>query len=580
MPTLDTDVLVVGAGPAGLTAAALLAGYGTDAITISKYPGPANSPRAHYTNQRAMEVFRDLGIEDQVRDVAVPGELMASTVWATSFAGRELARLMSWGTGVARKSDYEAASPCAVCNIPQHILEPVLLEAGRNRGADIRFSAELTGIEQTPEAVHALVRDRGTGTEYTIRARYAIGADGARSTVAGQAGFGFDGEAGLAHRATVWLEADLTRYAAHRPGILYFICQPGDYSPAGYSVFVCVRPWTEWAMLLSYDPAEGESVLSVPAVTARAASLIGDDTVGIRVKSVSRWQVNHMLARDYRRGRIFLAGDAAHRHPPGNGLGSNTAVQDAYNLAWKLAHVLRGQAGDALLDSYHAERRPVGKQVVDRALNSTMNQPTLPRMLGFRPGQSADDGWRSVGELFADSEAGRRRRDALQAAVDRQHYQFNAHGVELGQRYQSAAIVADGTPFPDYDRDPELYYQPTAHPGARLPHAWLEHRGQRVSTLDLAGRGRFTVLAGIGGRTWLDAAAKVAAELGVGIAGRQAGRGCDYDDVLGEWTRARETGDHGCLIVRPDHHIAWRSDDLPADPADVLRQVFTQILAR
>jgi 2,4-dichlorophenol 6-monooxygenase len=377
----------------------------------------------------------------------------------------------------------------------------------------------------------------------------------------------------------VWLEADLTRYTAHRPGILYFMHQPGNYSPVGSGLFVCVRPWTEWNMLMYY-PAGGESALSEPAVTARIASLIGDDTVGIRIKSVSRWQINHLIARDYRRGRIFLAGDAAHRHPPGNGLGSNTAVQDAYNLAWKLSHVLRGQAGDALLDSYHSERQPVGRQVIDRALKTTMDAPAVPEAFGFQPGQSADDGWRSIEELFGDGEAGRRRRDALQAVLDLQNYQLNAHGVELGQRYQSAAIVRDGTPFPGHTRDPELYYQPTTHPGAHLPHVWLEHRGQRVSTLDLAGRGRFTVLTGIGGGAWLDAAGKITAELGVEIVGRQAGRGCDYDDVLGEWTRARETGDHGCLLVRPDNHIAWRSTDLPADPAAALRQALTQILAR
>ncbi|MGH3517689.1 MAG: FAD-dependent monooxygenase [Haloechinothrix sp.] len=578
MSRIDTDVLVVGAGPAGLTAATLLAEYGVDAIAITKHAGTANSPRAHITNQRTMEVFRDLGIEEQVKDVAVPNELMGNNVWATSFAGRELARLMTWGSGVTRKADYEAASPSAMCNIPQHILEPVILRAGQQRGADIRFSAELITLEQSEESVRAFVRERITGREYEIRARYAIGADGGRSTVAQQAGFEFDGESGLGWAANVWLEADLTKYTAHRPGTLYWICQPGNDYWVGSGTFICVKPWTEWVMLFMYDPNEGEPDLSEDAVRSRASTIIGDPDVGVRIKSVSKWQINHMVARAYRRGRVFLAGDAAHRHPPANGLGTNTSVQDSFNLAWKLAHVLRGQAGDALLDSYDAERRPVGREVVDRAMLSVQDMLPISQAFGFRPGQSAEGGWQSLDELFGDSERGRKRRDELDSAVALQNYQFNAHGVELGQRYTSRAIVDDGTEFPDYTRDTELYYQPTTRPGAHLPHAWLQHEDRQVSTVDITGRGRFTLLTGIGGQAWLDATEKLGAELGIEIVGRQVGYRCEYDDVLGDWSRQREMSDGGCLLVRPDRHIAWRSHDMVADPPGALREVLDQVL--
>jgi 2,4-dichlorophenol 6-monooxygenase len=579
MPTFDTDVLVIGAGPAGLTAAALLAEHGTNAITVTKYPGTAHSPRAHITNQRTMEVFRDLGMEDDVREVAVPNELMGNNVWATGFAGRELARLMSWGSGVARRADYEAASPTAMCNIPQHILEPLILRAGQQRDADIRFSTELITITQTPDAVHATVRDTTSGDEYDIRARYAIGADGGRSTVAQQTGFAFDGESGLGHAANVWFEADLTRYTAHRPGTLYWMSQPGNDYWVGSGTFICVKPWTEWVMLFMYDPDEGEPDLSDAAVTARAAQLIGDPDIDIRIKSVSKWQINHMIARTYRSGRIFLAGDAAHRHPPANGLGTNTSIQDVYNLAWKLSWVLRGHAGEALLDTYDTERQPVGKQVVDRAMKSVQDMLPISQAFGFRPGQSAEEGWRGLDRLLSDTEAGRQSRTSLRQAVSLQNYQFNAHGVELGQRYSSTAIVPDGTPPPPYDRDPELYYHRTTRPGARLPHIWLQKDNQQLSTLDLAGHGRFTVLTGIGGQAWLDAAEKIGVELGIEIVGRLLGPGCDYADILGDWDRTKEISDRGCLIVRPDHHIAWRSDDLPADPADAVRRVFAQVLA-
>lgn len=578
MSVFDTDVLVVGAGPAGLTATALLADYGIDAVTITKYASTANSPRAHITNQRTMEVFRDLGFEDRVREVAVPNELMGNNVWATSFAGRELARLMTWGSGVGRKAEYEAASPSAMCNIPQHILEPVILEAAEKRGADIRFSTELIGIRQDADSVHALVRERDTGTEHEIRARYAIGADGGRSTVAEQLGFEFDGESALGCAANVWLEADLTRYTEHRPGTLYWMCQPGTDYWVGSGTFICVRPWTEWVMLFMYDPSEGEPDLSEEAVRDRARTLIGDPSVDIRIKAVSEWQINHLVSRRYRDGRVFLAGDAAHRHPPANGLGTNTSIQDSYNLAWKLALVLRGGAGEGLLDTYHEERQPVGKQVVDRAMKSVHDMRPISEALGFSAGQSSADGWRSLDELFSDTRTGRTRRDELRSAVELQNYQFNAHGVELGQRYSSSAIITESR-APDRERDAELHYQPTTVPGAYLPHVWLQHGDQRLSTLDIVGRGRFTLLTGIGGRPWMDAAEKIAAELGIEVSARQLGLRCEYDDVLGEWTRLREIDDAGCLLVRPDRHVAWRSADSVADPVSALRQALTRTLA-
>jgi 2,4-dichlorophenol 6-monooxygenase len=339
-----------------------------------------------------------------------------------------------------------------------------------------------------------------------------------------------------------------------------------------------VAPWSEWVLLFMYDPDEGEPDLSETAVAERAHTVIGDPDVEVRIKAVSQWEINHQVAHRYRHGRVFLAGDAAHRHPPANGLGTNTSIQDSYNLAWKLAAVLSGQAGEELLDTYHAERQPVGRQVVDRAMHSVEDMLPISQALGFRPGQSAAEGWASLDELAADTEAGRARRQALAEAVELQNYQFNAHGVELGQRYDSGAVVDDGTAYPPYTRDPELYYQPTTHPGARLPHACLQHGTQAVSTLDVAGQGRFALLTGIGGRPWIDAAAKVAAEYGLELAAHAVGYQCEFEDVLGDWAAVREVDENGCLLVRPDQHIAWRSHTLTAHPVEELRRVMQQLL--
>jgi 2,4-dichlorophenol 6-monooxygenase len=521
MDTFTTDVLIVGAGPAGLTAAALLATYGTSALTVSRYSGTANSPRAHITNQGSMEVFRDLGIEDRVRAAAVPNEFMGNNVWATSFAGTEIARLKTWGSGTLRHADYQVASPTEMCNIPQHVLEPILLQAAREFGAEIRFNTEAVSISQTDDRVETIVRERTTGAEYRVISKYLIGADGGRSTVAQQMEFPMRGEMGLGAAMNIWLEADLTQYTAHRPGTLYWMAQPGNDYWVGSGTWICVKPWTEWVLLCMYDPSEGEPDTSEAAVIERARTTIGDDSVDIRIKAVSKWQINHVIAETFSRGRVFLAGDAAHRHPPANGLGTNTSVQDSFNLAWKLAAVLRGEAGAELLDSYTQERQPVGERVVDRAMQSVRDMLPISQALGFEPGQSAAEGQRMLDELFSDTERGAQRRAALDDAVELQNYQFNAHGVELGQRYSSSAVIDDHTAYPPATRDPELYHQPTSHPGARLPHAWVQWGTESVSTLDLTGHGMMTLIVGEGGARWREAADAVGRKLGITVPVRQ-----------------------------------------------------------
>jgi 2,4-dichlorophenol 6-monooxygenase len=504
-------------------------------------------------------------------------------VWATSLAGRELARLQTWGTSPARAADYRAASPSPMCNCPQHVLGPVLREAIEEAGVgEIRFRHELVALEQDGEGVTATVRDRDAERDLTVRAQYVVGADGGRSRVVELAGLPLEGEHGLAQAANVWFEADLTRFCAHRPGVLYWNASPGKDYWVGAGTFICVKPWTEWVMLFMFDPAvETVDPDDTDALRARVHKVIGDDSVDVEVKALSFWTINHVLAERYAEGRVLCMGDAVHRHPPANGLGLNTSMADGFNLAWKLAYVLDGRADASLLDTYDAERRPVGRITVDRAMKSVGEMAAIPAALGFRPDQSEEEGWASLERLWQEGPEGDAVRAAFREAIELTNYQYNAHGVELGYVYREGAVVSDGRAEPPHERDPELFYRPTTTPGARVPHAWLDDGAARVSTLDLCGHGRFALLTGIGGAAWAGAAAAAAAEAGVEIAVFEIGTADGLVDAYGDWERLRDTQPSGCVLVRPDQHVAWRAQacteealaELPGVLARVLRRV-------
>ncbi|MGW6425064.1 FAD-dependent monooxygenase [Nocardia sp. NPDC055053] len=580
MRSVKTDVLVVGAGPAGLTASAFLAKYGVDAITLSRHPGTAPQPRATIMNQRTVEVLRDLGIEQEIDRIGVRLADQSHSVYATSFVGAEILRYRAYGAA-DRATDYQLASPSANYNVGQHYLEPLVLTAARQHGADVRFNHELVSLVQAENDVVARVRERESGEEYEVRAMYVVGADGGRSRVAEQVGAEFEGEASLLHMVSAWLEVDLTEHTAYRPCHIYTLLQPGGDSWVGSGSFLNVRPWNEWVLSRQYDGSLGDPDRSDEAVIAAARSLIGDPDIPVKVKGTGLWQVNNMVAKQYGYGRVFLVGDAAHRHPPAGGLGSNTSVQDAFNLAWKLAFVLSGRAGIELLDSYHDERQPVGKHMVTRTMENLGYMAAVGKTLGLVQGQSSAEGWAALKEISCNTEAGVKRREDLAQAIELQHYRSSAHGTDIGHRYtESCGIVDDGTPFPEPLRDPELFYQPTTHPGAYLPHAWLERDRERMSTLDLAGHGRFSLIIGIGGEQWVQAAHSVEEELGIELPVFAVGYHCEYDDVLGDWAKVREIDDHGALLIRPDRHIAWRSATCPEAPIDSLLDAVRQALAR
>src|SRR4051795_12884485 len=452
---IETDVLIVGSGPAGSSSALCLSTYGIANMVITKYRWTANTPRAHITNQRAVEIMRDMGLEGEIKAKGTPQPLMGDTVFCTSLAGDELARLHTWGTHPARLADYTLASPCIHYDLPQDIFEPIILGAAATRGSRVRFDTEYLSHVQDADGVTVHVRDRISGHEYEIRCRYLVGADGGRSKIAQDLGLPMEGQMDWAGSMNIVFHADLSRYVEHRPSVLYWVLQPGsDIGGIGMGLVRMVRPWDEWLIVWGYDINQPPPEVDDEAATRIVHDLVGDRSVEVTIRSTSLWGNNKMYATRYRAGRVFCMGDAVHRHPPSNGLGSNTSIQDAYNLAWKLAYVLRGTAGEALLDSYDAERSPIGKQIVLRANKSIEEFGPIFAALGVDGGDP---------ELMQQHIAARAdntpqaagQREALRKALELKDYEFNAHGVEMGHRYASGAVVPDGTPEPEYTRDPE-----------------------------------------------------------------------------------------------------------------------------
>ena len=287
-----------------------------------------------------------------------------------------------------------------------------------------------------------------------------------------------------------------------------------------------------------------------------------------------------MYATHLQSGRVFCVGDAVHRHPPSNGLGSNTSVQDSYNLAWKLAGVLRGYAAPSLLDSYSAERAPVAERIVKRANRSSREFVDLFVALGLTSARTEEEMVAAIEERKANTPAGAAKRAALVKAMELKNYEFNAHGVELGQVYASGAVVPDGTTRPAPTRDPDLYFEPSTAPGSHLPHAWVGDAMTRLATMDLAPYDRFTLLTGIAGEAWADAVERVAAELGVPLQAVVIGPGRPVTDLYDDWARLREVEEGGALLVRPDKHVAWRAHSLPEDPHGALHDALARVLGR
>lgn len=276
----------------------------------------------------------------------------------------------------------------------------------------------------------------------------------------------------------------------------------------------------------------------------------------------------------------FCLGDAVHRHPPFNGLGSNTCIQDAYNLAWKISYVLKGKANNSILETFSHERQAVGESIVTRANQGLRDHMPIWEALGMMD-PSLEVRKKEFAELSEATPKGVTRREKLQSAVNQTSHEYHGVGVEMNQRYVSKAIyLEDETERPALPEDPVLEHEITTFPGSRLPHAWLNTRspGKQLSTIDLAGHCAFSLFTGIGGDTWKLAAEKVGKELGVEIRAYSIGWGQDYEDVYFDWAKRREVKEDGCVLVRPDRFVAWRSQNIIGSPEEKLMSVMKSIL--
>ena len=528
---LEIPVLIIGGGPVGLTASVYLSHFGVDSLLIERHEGTATLPKARALNARTMEMYRQIGLEDAIRAVAMPARFNGMVMWAESLAGREINRLVP-----TRGAASRALSVTTNCGCSQDVLEPVLRHRAEvDAPGRVRFGTELVEWQIEGDGVRARIRD-AEGREQDVRARYMIAADGSQSRIRQQLGIERDGERDVYDSVNIHCRVDLAPWVTERPAGLYLIEQPELRG-----TFMTINGTDRWGFLVTslahygYTPEQFTPDFCVEII--RRAVGAGD--IAVEVLGVGAWKASALVAQRYREGPVFLAGDAAHEMPPTGGFGLNTGVQDAQNLAWKLAAVVLGEAGDALLDSYDTERRPVGQAVTQTSLLNAL----------------------SMGRTARQEKAVLPRKEFL-----------NEVGLIFGANYAAGAVTPDGSEH--HVEDPVLQYAPSATPGCRAPHVPLEPDGRNQSTLDYLGRG-FVLLTAPGGSVWRDAAAGLPSpRIDSVVISDERQKECV------DWMQAYGIDADGAVLVRPDGHVAWRSRSGADNAAGLLRAAMDVVLRR
>ncbi len=552
-----TDVLVIGGGPVGLMTSLLLSDLGVAHILVERRDGTSRLPKAHYLNTRSMEILDSIGMADEVHQAGA--RHVGGLAWYTSLAtdGELVMGLDGFGSGALAPA-YARASAQTSGNLPQKHLEPRLRQAAEKQNlGNVRFEHEVISLTGDDHGVSARVASYDGLIQ--IRARYAVAADGGR-IAADAFGIAMTGLPPLGRAVALHFSADLSQVLREDDDA--WIRLINRVAPDGTMLEVALvamgptdwdRHCQEWVLNV-IGPDDLQAGIDDAVATTMIRDILGLPDLDVQILATGGWTVESVLADRYRAGQVFLVGDAAHRFPPTGGLGLNTGIADAHNLAWKLAAVINGHAADALLDSYEQERRPVAARNTEWAMLSALNHFTTAQAAwGVVNGAPAPQNLATFQATLAEGPDGATRRARLRELLHTLRTEWQHHDIELGYRYEHGALLPDGTPAPE--RDPlGLDHQPAARPGDRAPHAWFDSEGVRTSTHELLTPGRFLLLTGRDGASWLAATADTQGQLDAYTVG--ADLVCDLD-----WHALCQISSTGAVLLRPDGHIAMRATD-------------------
>jgi 2-polyprenyl-6-methoxyphenol hydroxylase-like FAD-dependent oxidoreductase len=557
MQEIEVPVLIVGGSLVGMSAAVLLGHHGIRPLVVEHHRGTAIHPRAAMITQRTMEILRTIGIEQIVMQKSDEQFVQDGAIMAVeSLAGKELTYFIA-----NLNEGVRDVSPTVRIFITQSLLEPLLKQRAEELGADLRFSTEMLSFTEDRDGVRANIRHRDTGEETTVRARYMIAADGAHSKIRDLLGIRMLGHGVFSKSITIYFRGEVAPLIRGRSlSVMYVV----NSMLSGF--FRIEKPFTSGFLVVHWlgDPENPITDVSSGLTAERALQYLrcglGDHEIPVTIDSIMHWEAAADTAEQFQRGRIFLAGDAAHVMPPSGGFGGNTGVQDAHNIAWKLAMVLEGQAGPDLLATYEVERRPAAAFTVEQAYSRYV--------------------LRSAPYLKSEN---------MQAIE-------NDLNIEFGYVYDSRAIVRQGTqdgtgpspssPAPGAAPANENPRESKGRPGTRAPHLWLQRNGREISTLDLFG-GNFTLLAGPDGEAWCSSARVATQRLAIaidihrvhaGVAAASVATG--IVDPAGAFPAAYGISRSGAVLVRPDGFVAWRARTSQAAGTEEISTALASVLCR
>ncbi|MFM0284490.1 FAD-dependent monooxygenase [Paraburkholderia sediminicola] len=523
----EVPVVIVGAGPVGLALANDLSWRGIPTVLIDRRTEPLNFPTSESIHTRTMEQFRVWGIAEEVRFAGFPPDMPRDVHFATRVTGYRLGRVPR----ASNRLQQEISSPISPEGpiwCPKFLFESVMRKALAKGGAtQFLFGHEVVSFDEDETGVTVCVKELATGRDFSLRCRYLAACDGASSGIRKSLDISLQGTFAEGRNLGIFLRsAQLRSLMQDRAGVMVDIVNP-DFS-ANLSAVDGQDLWRLIIFMRDGDPGGLD-----PATCVRQT--VGCD-IDAEILDARAWAGHTVVAERFRKGRAFLLGDAAHLLWPRGGFGMNTGVGDAANLGWKLGAVLKGWGGAGLLDSYEAERRPVALRNVAEAALNYRSEASLP-----------------VSAAIEDAGAlGDAQRQALaEAIVATRAREWNTMGLQLGFRYDDSPVCwSDGSAVGSNDN---AQYVPTTRAGARAPHAWVR---PGVSTLDYFGRGFCLVHHG--------------GESTVGFEAAAAGRGIPLSALELEENASAELYERKFVLVRPDGHVAWRSNELPADAGHIL----------